>query len=121
MGNITGKIIGWKGTYGFLQCTSGDHFGKTIFLHHSDIVSPYLHLVKGLEFRFNVVKDSEGEKDDLKLRAIKAQPCLCEYSCAVHEGGNPKEVKKVSRVRMLKPETKGTQFSSIVLCRGNLT
>jgi len=96
-GKYQGKLIGWKGTYGFLQCTSGDHFGKTIFLHHSDIVSPYLHLVKGLEFRFNVVKDSEGEKDDLKLRAIKAQPCLCEYSCAVHEGGNPKEVKKVSR------------------------
>jgi len=111
-GKYQGKLIGWKGTYGFLQCTSGDHFGKTIFLHHSDIVSPYLHLVKGLEFRFNVVKDSEGEKDDLKLRAIKAQPCLCEYSCAVHEGGNPKEVKKTPNRRRRRSSKSSTKLNS---------
>jgi len=91
-GKYQGKLTGWKGTYGFIQCTSGAYSGKTIFLHHTDIISPYLHLVRGLQFRFDVVKE---EDDADKLRAVKAQPCLCKFSCTVHES-NDAAVKKSS-------------------------
>lgn len=90
-GKYQGKLTGWKGTYGFIQCTSGAYNGKTIFLHHTDIISPYLHLVRGLQFRFDVTK--EGDESD-KLRAVKAQPCLCKFSCTVHESDDM--VKKSS-------------------------
>jgi len=91
-GKYQGKLTGWKGTYGFIQCSSGDYNGKTVFLHHTDIISPYLHLVRGLQFRFDIIK--EGEDAD-KLRAIKAQPCLCKYTCTVHDT-NVASVKKTS-------------------------
>jgi len=103
-GKFQGKLTGWKGTYGFIQCTSGDFSGKTIFLHHTDIISPYLNLVRGLPFRFDVVTEGEGAP---KLRAIKAQPCLCKFSCTVHEADEV-AAKKSQQGRRRRPSSKSS-------------
>jgi len=104
-GKYQGKLTGWKGTYGFIQCTSGDYKDQTIFLHHTDIISPYLNLVRGLPFRFDVVKEGEGTP---KLRAIKAQPCLCKFSCTVHEAEEVATKKSPQQNRRRRPSSKNS-------------
>lgn len=105
-GKYQGKLTGWKGTYGFIQCTTGEHANKTIFLHHTDIVSPYLHLVRGLEFRFDIVKE---EEDSQKLRAVKAQPCLCKYTCTVHESSEQADKPSTPKGRRRRRSSKSSR------------
>jgi len=109
-GKYQGKLIGWKGTYGFVECTSGDISGKSIFLHHSDISSPYLRLSRGIEMRFDVVKD---EDDSQRLRAVKAHPCLCNYSCCVHEVETQQQQQPRRRKRSSKSSASGKNSSGV--------
>lgn len=101
-GKYSGKLITWKGTYGFMQVTNGDLKGETMFLHQTEITSPYLRLDKGTQFRFDVVEESDG-----KLRAVKAKMCLCRFSCQFC-GDSDKAVKaKDSEVKTRGSNGKG--------------
>jgi len=116
-GKYEGKLTGWKGTYGFVQCTSGDFNGKTVFLHHSDISSPYLRLSRGLEMRFDIVRDQE---DGQKLRAVKAQLCICQYTCGVCEAPTPQRKKQPNQQnRLRRRSSKASSSSSAAAAAAN--
>lgn len=72
-----------KAGYGFITVTDGEHSGKDIFVHHTDIkveTDQYKYLVQGeyVEFDMCQVEGSKHDCQSLNVSGIKGGLLMCE-------------------------------------------